>query len=432
VAKSGYLSRTLYHKVERQVDPATGRQYDLRNVALVPYWTYSSYGYDSDLDGLSNYEELLLGTAPQNNDTDADGLYDGWEVYGHNWVDYPALGADPLHKDIFLELDYHAAVKPSQAVLTKLTELWATLDIPNPDGVQGIALHPILDDVLPETNAQGAEYDCKTDHYDVWDRDTRTGWPYFDAIHRGGFYYGQVCLGPLKSDGSRQTGGGGWEGGFYIKISPTNSDPDDDMTERMQHSYYQMIAHELGHAVGLLHGGYEGMPCKPNYHSVMNGEAYTEVSWGGTNTLAGSRMDYSRGEFVGFPLDETALHEYPALPGLPASARNVLTFFGVNTPTRPTDVNPIKTGFRVSGSWIDWNGDSSYAGTPIAFDITNAGSECATPVRLQFLEDAIDSDIIRAALPVNVKSRAPFDGPHPAFPFKTPTAPPEPCMTEVL
>lgn len=40
--------------------------------------------YDIDNDGLSNYQEYLLGTAPYNNDTDSDRLIDGAEVSEHH------------------------------------------------------------------------------------------------------------------------------------------------------------------------------------------------------------------------------------------------------------------------------------------------------------------------------------------------------------
>ena len=39
---------------------------------------------DGDKDGLSNYDEFITyGTRSDNNDTDSDGLLDGWEIkYG--------------------------------------------------------------------------------------------------------------------------------------------------------------------------------------------------------------------------------------------------------------------------------------------------------------------------------------------------------------
>ena len=47
-------------------------------------------------------------------DTDGDGICDAWEKYGYTdpntgkFVDLPAMGADPMHKDIFVQADYMA------------------------------------------------------------------------------------------------------------------------------------------------------------------------------------------------------------------------------------------------------------------------------------------------------------------------------------
>ncbi|MFO1002331.1 MAG: hypothetical protein U0936_18545 [Planctomycetaceae bacterium] len=56
---------------------------------------------DADADGLTDAEEVILGTAKNNPDTDGDAL-DGWEVHGVNGIDLIAMGASPLRKDIFI------------------------------------------------------------------------------------------------------------------------------------------------------------------------------------------------------------------------------------------------------------------------------------------------------------------------------------------
>jgi len=295
VSKSGYVSRTLYHDVELMTDPTTGRKFDVRSVPLVSLSNYYGAGRDSDYDGLSNYEEGRLGTDPYDSDTDDDGLLDGWEVYGDNWVDYPALGADPLRMDLFLEIDYQAAAAPSSLMLQKLVALYRMFDIPNPDGSTGVFLHPILDDVLPATDASGSPYSCDADWHDF----DNTAWPNFDNIHRGRFFYAELCAQP---NGIRASYGGGDLGGFYVH-GPTTDPNKSDWYEPEQHYWYGVMAHELGHAAGLHHGGGDFILCKPNYHSIMN-SAYREVSWGGTATLAGTKAGFSDGLFVDMPLIE--------------------------------------------------------------------------------------------------------------------------------
>ena len=81
---------------------------------LVPTATDGMYA-DIDGDGLSNYEEMLLGTNPCHWDTDGDGMNDGWEVmWGLNPMSYgdkSDAGGNP-------DGDFMAAVGDS---MTKLT-----------------------------------------------------------------------------------------------------------------------------------------------------------------------------------------------------------------------------------------------------------------------------------------------------------------------
>jgi hypothetical protein len=65
-------------------------------------------------------------------DQDGDGLLDSWETFGidmHNDgtidVDLPAFGADPLHKDLFLEYDWVMGFAPTQAEIQACTS-WGT------------------------------------------------------------------------------------------------------------------------------------------------------------------------------------------------------------------------------------------------------------------------------------------------------------------
>lgn len=97
-------------------------------------------------------------------DRDGDGLLDAWEtqgldVDGNGLVDVnlPAMGADPDHKDLFLELDATPASTIGREDILAMVEAFAAAPIdagtkaseipggvdakPNPDGTPGITLH---------------------------------------------------------------------------------------------------------------------------------------------------------------------------------------------------------------------------------------------------------------------------------------------------
>ncbi|WP_431683701.1 hypothetical protein [Kitasatospora sp. KL5] len=105
-----------------------------------------------------------ISTLSASGDEDGDGLLDGWERNGYNDdddtevdVDLPAMGADPRHKDLFLEIDSQPGHFPSRATLqavknafafapdnagTRATEHGGAGNArPNPDGKPGITLH---------------------------------------------------------------------------------------------------------------------------------------------------------------------------------------------------------------------------------------------------------------------------------------------------
>lgn len=81
-------------------------------------------------------------------DYDGDGLLDVWETQGYDAdgdgvvdVDLPGMGASPLKKDLFVEMDYMPGLLPAENELDRIVEVFATLPVQNPDGTRGIALH---------------------------------------------------------------------------------------------------------------------------------------------------------------------------------------------------------------------------------------------------------------------------------------------------
>ena len=102
---------------------------------------------DRDRDGLTDDEETRLGTNPGNPDSDGDALLDGWEVFGVNGIDLPSMGASPLHRDIFVEMDFMTRdsatneLGPNDSVLRGIEAIFRDAPVRNPDGTTGIAIH---------------------------------------------------------------------------------------------------------------------------------------------------------------------------------------------------------------------------------------------------------------------------------------------------
>src|SRR5690606_35295548 len=89
----------------------------------------------------------------QNADTDGDALTDFAEIAGGNFggadfVDLPGMGANPLHKDIFVEGDYYmnygvnlVSLEPYAQSLSDVIAAFANAPVANPDGTTGINLY---------------------------------------------------------------------------------------------------------------------------------------------------------------------------------------------------------------------------------------------------------------------------------------------------
>jgi hypothetical protein len=106
-------------------------------------------------------------------DSDGDGLWDDWETFGLDTdgdgtvdFDLPALGADPAHKDIFLEIDsMDCAVAggdcaagdthshaPKAAAIAAMVQAFAAAPVANPDGNPGVNLHVDVSNTIPHQN----------------------------------------------------------------------------------------------------------------------------------------------------------------------------------------------------------------------------------------------------------------------------------------
>jgi len=272
-------------------------------------------GIDTDDDRLEDCVETDTGlfvssgdtgSDPLDPDTDGDGLEDGDEVLGTlALVDLPAMGADPLRRDVFIEYDWfdddidcgdHSHF-PTQAMRDRVSAAFADAPLLNPDGSTGIVLHhdvgqggafeggnlAVDADGVIDGGVNGAEFKSHK-------------LANFDSARMGSFYY---CLLPHRyntssgSSGQAEINGNDFIVSLYCSFSTRN--------------VANTIMHEIGHNFGLRHGGFENCNYKPNYNSVMNYIYQFPGVDEDCDYPGDGLLDYSRGTRI--TLDESDLDE---------------------------------------------------------------------------------------------------------------------------
>lgn len=254
-------------------------------------------------------------------DTDGDGLLDTWEKEGYSpqsglsndFVDLPAMGADPLVPDIFVEIDYMVerdgkgqivhSEKPEQSAIDLVIDSFAS---------QGIHLHVDY----------GTDSPLRWGTQETWGALSRSNqlahstslgstsfrgynWTAFDNVkeknfreERQAFFHYNVWAHDLSGDmkGSSGISRGISASDFIVSIGSW------DLDTTLQQSGTFM--HELGHNLNLRHGGADDINHKPNFLSVMN---YTQQLIGLNVDGKLEVMDYSDEQLS--DLDEKNLHE---------------------------------------------------------------------------------------------------------------------------
>lgn len=245
-------------------------------------------------------------------DTDQDGICDNWETTSGVKVYYPAGGGSwtltytndpapkPDHKDIFVEIDHvdntgktgcndgrgNTSWKLTSAPVNNVEAAFRGGHVLNDDGVTGVELHIYLDDPLVDPDSTipciaslniwkdtGGGGDTTIDSYDEAKRDnfgattserpsTNKGKAKWQVFHYG-ISMPEQTQDPASSGVAEQLGND-----FVISIGAPGFTWS---TNHMQGT----LMHELGHNLGLYHGGPDVLGndyytnCKPNYPSVM-------------------------------------------------------------------------------------------------------------------------------------------------------------------
>jgi hypothetical protein len=268
---------------------------------IIGFRIYDPYGQD-------DYGMLKIVITP---DTDEDGLFDDWEKDGIDFdqdgnidLDLPMLEADWQHRDIFVEADYMAGKAPDQDAINDVKAAFYNAQVSNPDGVRGINLHVQIDEEIPwKETITFLRLPIFTDFYDLKEthfgtEDERLNDDAIEAkkmVFRYCIFANKIWL-DAKCPGIAE---GVLCDDFILAFGAFN----DGVGSREQQA--AVFMHELGHALGLNHGGNVSVNFKPNYLSIMN-YAFQYNVYVPTRPL-----DYSYGKCI--ILDESRLDEFKGI-----------------------------------------------------------------------------------------------------------------------
>jgi hypothetical protein len=372
----------------------------------------------------------------QGGDTDGDGICDNWEDGTHgnglhirfsqNGINYsydlscnPSTPGDcpsATHKDVYMELDWMQGHAPSSTAINDVVTAYNNAPVQNNDGVNGVHLHiqygenPSSSDgntgvhvtllkvktALWNTNAspnygfwvlkenkfgtvvERTTSDPNHNTYCVTNNGASESWHDCGTAKRQVFHYAVFIHQQYESSTSS-----GWaeiDGNDFV-VSLGSFAGGVGSTDDQESA----VMHELGHNLGLYHGG--GVPpdvngngydlvddnadnCKPNYLSVMS---YT-YEFRSTNDVC-RPLDYSSSSLN--TLNENSLvdsnvgsYKYPNPdpdpPGQTGTCNNV-NHNGIERPIWYS--NPAKTQ-ATTGSTVDWNANTA---TPYTQNLNNLG-----------------------------------------------------------
>ena len=372
-------------------------------------------------------------------DMDGDGLPDDWEKFGVTidgngvgsvgntgggvFIDLPAMGADPMHKDIFVHADWmgtdparlDVSFKPFPRAIQMVTDAFTVAPIhkpdgspDNPDGKPGINIHVDLGPDSIMNPVSGATWGAlsaagevpfkevlgRDDPDNIWSdletiKDLHFGPARRSAVFRYALFGNRFAVRPMpgcscppeQAFPSAPSGSCAATSSGVARNTP-GTDFVVTLGYRSGGTLLQQAGtfmHELGHTLGLRHGGGDGVNFKPNYLSVMN----YSFQFSGVLSPNGQQrlIDYSRAKLD--TLDEFTLNENVGIN----DADGHLTTWNVGTrPDVPLGSNQCLqhpdsyNRLFFPGPAVDWSCDGTKDAAPIAtpLDINRDGI-CVAP-----------------------------------------------------
>lgn len=316
----------------------------------------------TDLDGRGVRVCFDINTVSTSGDADGDGLLDNWEQKGIDFdnngtidLDLPAFGANPFRKDVFVEVDCLVAGDhshcPRQDAIEDAVYSFARAPVPNLDGTTGVQLHvdvgPLYGsgviafapgpggvmgtygdfgggNAIPEAGNEIIESISSPKGNGVPFADLKDS--FFDPNREPIFHYAifghqtnsRMAVGDCTSGEASDIPGHDFMvtlGGGPFPTVPTFPCWGTDANGFSVGSRTEQAGtfmHELGHTLGLKHGGDESLPNdKPNYLSVMNYAFQVCNIVASPNGVVLGGCDFSRIELLspGVPLNEGDLDE---------------------------------------------------------------------------------------------------------------------------
>ncbi len=372
----------VYDKDDKLLGHSSGSgtiRIEAKGIKKAVFSFYLSGGID-DIAGIDNLK-FDPGT-----DTDGDGLLDSWEKDGYDSdgdgkvdVDLPGMGANYRHKDIFVEVDWMVSDhnhKLTDAAKAKVVAAFKKAPVENPDNKPGINIH------IDTGNMGGGNQLAHTD-------DLSPVWASFDAIKAANFVAAREPIFHYVIMGHQYDGGcsSGISRGIPASdfVVTLGCWPNKVGTTMEQAGTFM---HELGHNLGLRHGGGDDVNYKPNFLSIMNyffqmKGLYKNNKWG--------LLNYS--QFTIKDLDETSLNEKNGLDAV--GGDGALRGYGTRAYGPDGTVKDIARASKL----IDWDRDGNKKESSVSVDINHDGSKnVLTGMKNDWSSIAYDGGLVGAGV----------------------------------
>ncbi len=316
-----------------------------------------------NLDGtLSDASSYAIASSMATLDSDGDGLPDDWETNGYDAngdgtidIDLKALGADPNHKDLFVEADWMNGFAPGNAIWATIESAYANAPILNGDGTQGINIH--IDRGQAGAGGGGGtvltmsnfiRYDNSASPAQGPGQTTVN----FHTLKTANFNANRLnvyryCI--FANDNGYSTGSSGqaediWANDFFVTLGGWTVSGG---TTTQQTGTFM---HELGHTLNLFHGGFENVNNKPSYNSIMRYGSPGQINGIDNNCNNAGDLIFTYSQGMRADLNENSLNENAGV-----CDNNAIDWNGSGTITNPVSQDINSSGTKtILKDFADW------------------------------------------------------------------------------